>query len=356
MDTKRWFFGMVVLLAVMAIGTTSFAAKVEITRYATDGYVTMPDGRKIYVFGFTDDPKGDAKIPAPTIIINEGDDLYLTLVNKGMTRSENLEGHTIHPHGFLVPAMFDGVPEFSVSVPPLGGKFTYYIKAEKPGTYIYHCHVRAPVHIEMGMYGMIIVRAKKGEHYVYNDESTYFDREYAYVLSEYDYRVHDAESKKETCCGKTFNIIDEHPQYWIANVPFPDTLKDPHLLKIKQGEKILVRMLNIGQESHAMHIHGMEFTIVGKDQNMLKSPIVSNTLHIAPGETFDLIITLPDKEENPEYAKVLRYKQGLDEMFPWHDHMDYKATNNGVFPGGMFIPIKVIPPDSKEQLTIFNHP
>lgn len=356
MMIKKGLFGIMVLLMAVVLGRPAFAKKVEITRYATDGYVTMPDGRQLYTFGFTDDPNGDAKVPAPTIIVDEGDDLYVTLVNKGMTRSGNMEGHTIHWHGFEVPAMYDGVPEFSVSVPPLGGKYTYYIKADEPGTYIYHCHVRAPVHIGMGMFGVVIVRPKKGAHFVYDHPATRFDREYTYVLSEFDHRLHDAESKQESCCGKTFNVVDARPQYWIANVPFPDTLKDPHLLKIKPGERVLVRMANVGQESHAMHLHGMEFTIIGKDHHRLTSPVEGDTLHIAPGETYDLILRVKDKSDNPEYAKVLKYKTGQDEMFPWHDHMDYKATNNGVFPGGMFIPVKVIPPDSKEKLTVFNHP
>jgi hypothetical protein len=30
-------------------------------------------------------------------------------------------------------------------------------------------------------------------------------------------------------------------------------------------------------------------------------------------------------------------------LFPFHNHDDYKATNNGVYPGGMFTMIMTVP-------------
>jgi hypothetical protein len=31
------------------------------------------------------------------------------------------------------------------------------------------------------------------------------------------------------------------------------------------------------------------------------------------------------------------------QLFPFHNHDDYKATNNGVYPGGMFTMIATVP-------------
>jgi hypothetical protein len=34
---------------------------------------------------------------------------------------------------------------------------------------------------------------------------------------------------------------------------------------------------------------------------------------------------------------------GASQLFPFHNHDDYKATNNGVYPGGMFTMLVPIP-------------
>ena len=39
----------------------------------------------------------------------------------------------------------------------------------------------------------------------------------------------------------------------------------------------------------------------------------------------------------------MRYSTGTSQFFPFHNHDDYKATNNGVYPGGMFTMIMPLP-------------
>src|SRR4051795_5384379 len=51
------------------------------TLYVRDGYITAADGSQIYVWGFTDDPNGQPRVPGPPIVVNEGDLVEVTLVN-----------------------------------------------------------------------------------------------------------------------------------------------------------------------------------------------------------------------------------------------------------------------------------
>ena len=98
---------------------------------AGDGFVTMADGRQLYMFGFARLPLGltdpseimeagmlAATFPAPPIVVDEGDELYLTLTNVGMAmRPDLFDSHTIHWHGFPeAGAIFDGVPDSSISI------------------------------------------------------------------------------------------------------------------------------------------------------------------------------------------------------------------------------------------------
>ena len=140
---------------------------------AGDSFVVMPDGNPMYMFGFgdqtgtaPDDVIGegilDAEWPGPTIVLEEGDEFYLSLSNVGtVIRPDLFDPHTVHFHGFPNAAtVFDGVPEVSISI-NMGATLTYYYNIVEPGTYIYHCHVEATEHMEMGMLANLYVHPRQ---------------------------------------------------------------------------------------------------------------------------------------------------------------------------------------------------
>ena len=99
---------------------------------------------------------------APLMAIDEDDEFFLTLTNVGQVmRPDLFEQHTVHFHGYAnASAFYDGVPDASVSV-NIGGSFTYYYLAPDAGTYLWHCHITPPEHLEMGMVGQIYVRPRQ---------------------------------------------------------------------------------------------------------------------------------------------------------------------------------------------------
>lgn len=205
-----------------------------------DSFVNMSDGNPLYSFGFGDQtgkalPKDviaegilDAEWPGPTIKLDEGDELYLSLTNVGtVMRPDLFDPHTVHFHGFPnAAAVFDGVPEVSIAI-NMGATLTYYYNIVEPGTYIYHCHVEASEHMEMGMLANLWVRPAQnrlpdgtvlgshihsnpdnldgltrridddplfGDKYAYNDGdgTTLYDKELAIQVSSFDSNFHDA--------------------------------------------------------------------------------------------------------------------------------------------------------------------
>jgi FtsP/CotA-like multicopper oxidase with cupredoxin domain len=136
---------------------------------AGDGFAEMSDGHPMYTFGFANktgsspaDVIADgilaARWPGPKIVLDEGDQFYLSLTNVGtVMRPDLFDPHTVHYHGFPNAAsVFDGVPELSVSI-NMGSTLTYYYNVVEPGTFIYHCHVEATEHMEMGMLANLYV-------------------------------------------------------------------------------------------------------------------------------------------------------------------------------------------------------
>jgi len=99
---------------------------------------------------------------APTINIKEGQEFYLSLTNVTMyERPDLFDPHTVHYHGFPnASSLFDGEPMASIAV-PMGETLTYYYNNVEPGTYMYHCHVEAAEHMQMGMLGNLYVRPKQ---------------------------------------------------------------------------------------------------------------------------------------------------------------------------------------------------
>lgn len=190
----------------------------------SDGFMRMADGRPgVYIFGFSDlaEPERPvasslgygtlaAQFAAPTMYFKEGDKVYLTLSNAGtVMRPDLFDPHSVHWHGFPnAGTVYDGEPEASISINP-SSSLTYYYEPVEVGTFMYHCHVEAAEHMEMGMLGNLYVLPKQndlpngtmlgahthqtGHKYVYNDGdgSTRYDLEFPIQIGLMDPVFHD---------------------------------------------------------------------------------------------------------------------------------------------------------------------
>lgn len=343
---------------------------------ATDGFISLP-GRTdpLLVFGFIDvDPnmpvndivaayKGKVQVSSPVIAVDEGDEVYLTLTNLGLESRPDLDdSHTIHWHGFRNPiSYFDGVPEASIAV-PLGRDFPYYYRPEHPGTYMYHCHFEDVEHVQMGMNGIIFVRPSQNGgsgalppgKYVYNDGdgSTAYDREVTMMLNEIDTRPHD-----NLLAVQEFVWSDYKPNYWTINGrSYPDTVKasnDPSLpsqpisslVQCNPGDRVLLRLANLGYEQHSMQLTGIPMKVVGHDATLLRSTsgaditYFTNSLLIGPGEARDVIFEAPAFDAT---AATGTDAAGTYNVYHFKNRNYFAQTNDGL-PGlgGMVTEVRV---------------
>ncbi len=318
----------------------------------TDGWVAMPasapadlpffpdplapsGGFNTYVFGFRDvtgltdeevaAQRGHAQISAPMLSFDEEDDILITLTNLGLQQRPDLfDGHTLHWHGFVnaIP-LFDGVPELSLSV-PVGRDLTYFYRPHDAGTYMYHCHFEDVEHVQMGMTGMVFVRPKQnatpvngdpvGTKYAYNDGdgSTRYDREFAFMITELWSAAHYRDAHIQVSDWTDFD-----PSFWLLNGrAYPDTVEangDPMTvdagrlqyqpisskITCNPGDRVLLRLSNLGYQNHAMSVDNIDLQIVAMDASLLKGRdgtknyINTNTVDVGPGESRDVIFTAP---------------------------------------------------------------
>lgn len=314
---------------------------------AGDGYVRMADGRELYMFGFSDVtgvPEDEAMMagmlaasfPAPLITADEGDTLYVTLTNVGMANRPDLfDPHTIHWHGFPNAApIFDGVPDAALAI-NMGASLTYFYKVVHPGTYMYHCHVEATEHMQMGMLGNLYVNPAQnklpagtvlangfvhqaGYTYAYNDGdgSTRYDVQAAIQLGSFDADFHDA---SETVQPLPFaNMRDRYAM--LNGRGYPDTVNpaplaapagnggQPSQLQTARvtavaGQRILLRLSNLNvTRFYTLGTTGLPLRIVGHNARLMRGPspdgvtpghdlaYVTNSITLGGGEALDAIV------------------------------------------------------------------
>jgi len=305
-----------------------------------DGFATMADGKTQYIFSFADltgTPAADAMVagslaaalPAPKIVLDQGKEFYLTLTNVGMLiRPDLFDPHTVHFHGFPNSStVFDGLPESGLSI-NMGASLTYYYKLEDPGTFMYHCHVEATEHMQMGMLGNLYVHALQdrtgiggttevpdtatqaprfggsgptGYAYNDNDGSTAYDVEYPLQLGGFDPQFHDDSWFVQPL--PFAYMEDRYPM--INGRGYPDTVNpnplpppnDPNcggdctppgvtpqvessLITATAGDKVLLRLSNLNiTVIHTLISPSIPMTVVGIDSRELRSADAMTPLH-----------------------------------------------------------------------------
>ena len=307
-----------------------------------DGFITMADGRQMYTFGFDDVtgmPQNNivlnlaaANFVAPTLELKENEKFYLSLTNVGMVaRPDLFDPHSVHFHGFANQApIFDGVPEPSFTI-NMGSTLTYFFNLTEPGTYMYHCHVEAAEHIQMGMQGNLFVKpaqdgtaktynGKPYTKFVYNDidGSTGYDKAAVLQLTAFDTATHEADIGIQPI---PFNQM--HTVYPMINGRgYPDTVNpgalpptefNPYTLgttntsqkvtslvtldRTGEGTRLLLRLSNLGvADYYTVTALGLPMKVVGGGARQLRGPTGTdlyydtNSVTLGGGESVEVMV------------------------------------------------------------------
>src|SRR5690606_35005654 len=74
--------------------------------------------------------------------------------------------------------------------------------------------------------------------------------------------------------------------YSLNGKSFPATAP----IVVDQGDWVLIHYLNEGLQVHPMHLHGNRQLVVAKDGIPLESPYWMDTLNVAPGERYSVLV------------------------------------------------------------------
>jgi manganese oxidase len=215
-------------------------------------------------------------VPGPTIHVRVGDKVRVILHN------QLPESTSIHFHGLIVPNAMDGVPD--ITQPPIkpGKDFTYEFTAQGPAVGMYHSHHDSAKQVTNGLVGALLV----GEEPLPNNVQP--TQEFPFVLN-------DAGVIGLSINGKSFP----------ATAPY----------SAKMGDWVLVHYFNEGFQIHPMHLHGIPQMVVAKDGYPLASPYLADTVLVAPGERYSVLIHADQPGTWAWHCHILTHAESATGMF-----------------------------------------
>jgi FtsP/CotA-like multicopper oxidase with cupredoxin domain len=205
-------------------------------------------------------------VPGPQIRVDLGDKVRVILENQLPM------GTDIHWHGIHTPNNMDGVAPLTQDLIKSGETFVYEFEAINPAVGMYHAHHHGHVQIPNGLFGVFLIgdiplprgRTVSGIEIPQDLEVTH---EIPMVLN-------DAGVIGLSLNGKSF----------------PAT--EPYVGQV--GDWVVVHYYNEGLQSHPMHQHQFPQLIFAKDGIPLDNPYWADTVNIAPGERYSVLLRLSD--------------------------------------------------------------
>lgn len=258
---------------VLADGTKHF----ELTASVIDWEVEP--GRTVRAWAYNE------QVPGPMIQLDVGDKVEVVLHN------ELPQSTAIHFHGVQVPLAQDGVPFVTQDPVKPGDDFTYEFTVTEPAVAMYHSHHHAEHQVPDGLLGAFLV----GDMALPADIPA--------PTQEIPMILNDAGA-----IGLSLNAKS-----------FPATAP----IMAKSGETVEIHYMNEGLQIHPMHLHGIPQLVVAKDGFPLPQPYFVDTLNVAPGERYTVIVQPTDRFKGADggpgvwafHCHILNHAEREDGMF-----------------------------------------
>ncbi len=226
-------------------------------------------------------------VPAPSIHLEVGDKAEFRLKNDLPIATD------MHLHGLNTEMQFDGVAPITQGLINPGESFTYEYIADEVAVAMYHPHFHSQIGLPNGMFGTIFVGqvpiptgATIGGVEIPADIT---------IAQDFPMVLNDSGVIGLTLNGKSFP----------ATAP----------IVANDGDWILLHYFNEGTMSHPMHLHQFDQIVIAKDGFPLDSPYLVDTLNVAPGERYSVLVHLDKPGTWVWHCHILPHVEGDQGMF-----------------------------------------
>lgn len=253
--------------------------------------------------------------PGPTIEANEGEPIRVYFENHLSIPT------TVHWHGIELPNNMDGQGGVNQEPVPPGGSYTYEFTPPKPGTFMYHSGEMESLQAAMGLGGFFIVHPR-------SPVADVVDQDFALFLQ--IWYVPPLSNQIDAMAMTDFNY------FTLNGKSGPEV---PHL-KIQRGQRVRIRLANLSEMPHPIHLHGFNFTVVGTDGGVIPPSArwPASTVLLGPGETRTIEFTADRAGNWPLHCHFLHHI-----MNDMHRPPVPGRPMNMDHMGGMFTVMEVLP-------------
>lgn len=261
---------------------------VEVYLAAAPAEAEYLEGKRAAVWAFRDAAvEGSAgTVPGPMLRAKQGDTVIVHFQN------ELPEPTTVHWHGLRLPAPMDGSTSTQPKIDP-GGTFEYRFTVRDAGSFWYHPHVSAEQQIEKGLYAPFVV-----EGGVVPDVSA--DRYFVLDDVKVDAAGQLAQGSDEldAMMGRQGNVLLVNGQR------LPE-------LAVKVGARERWRFVNSANGRYFnLSLPGHSFLVIGWDGGLLPEPYSAETLLVAPGERYEVLVTFAGSAGDRVALRTSYYDRG----------------------------------------------
>ncbi len=226
-------------------------------------------------------------VPGPMIKVDVGDEVRVILRNRLPM------GTDIHWHGVSTPNTMDGVAPLTQPLVRSGEDFVYEFVAARPSIGMYHAHAHAHYAVPNGLFGVFIIGevplpAGRTIGGVELPDEIEIAQEIPMVLN-------DAGVIGFSLNGKSF----------------PAT--EPYV--VQAGDWLLIHYYNEGLQEHPMHQHQFPQLVIAKDGFPLDAPYWADTINIAPGERYTVLMNPSDPGVWVWHCHILNHVEREEGMF-----------------------------------------
>ncbi len=228
-------------------------------------------------------------VPGPQILLAIGDRVQLRFHNELPIASD------VHLHGLNVDNQFDGVAPLTQPLVQPGETFTYEFIADEVAVAMYHPHFMSQISMPNGLFGTIIV----------GQEPLPLGRTISGGLEEIPADI--------TIAQEIPMVLNDSGVigYSLNGKSFPATAP----IVANTGDWILVNYFNEGTQIHPMHLHQFDQIVIAEDGFPLDQPYTVDTLNVAPGNRFTVLVHLDKPGTWVWHCHILPHVEGDDGMF-----------------------------------------
>jgi len=306
---QNWFYAVIALVFSVNLHAQK---RVEYDLFVRDTIVNFSgkEKRAISVNG---------QIPMPTLVFTEGDTAVIRVHN------QLKESTSLHWHGLWLPNKEDGVPLLTQMPIQPGTTYTYSFPIIQNGTHWYHSH--SGYQEQIGMYGSMILKKRESDaafrkgiddlpvvpvmlsewtdlkpgnvQRMLHNANDWFaikkgsTQSYAEAVRAGHFKTKLTNEWKRMLA---MDVSDVYYERFLINA-FPES----QLKQFKAGDKVRLRISNGGASTYFwLRYAGGKITVVANDGNDVE-PVIVDRLIIGVSETYDVVVTIPEKGISYEF-------------------------------------------------------